>query len=243
MNSKKGNNSTFNPHVPHNLDLGLIFMLIRSNFVSLPCKILSGTEFYSRTRLLKNTHPQSSPCCSQSWSFPLTLQAYPVCSTEFYSRTKLLKIILDDLSFGFSMLFTILTWCMFSGIFASLPCQIVCQCADNVLFAQYVVKVCLKFPSIQLQESASLCVRQTYGKTYAIRMLYIYQIDKLSTIDNTAFALNAIFALLHFCLQFWDFASVKCKTLCGAFLSLPFWLSQMWTMLRCSIYYILYNKA
>ena len=70
-------------------------------------------------------------------------------------------LILDDLSFGISMLFTILTWCMFSGIFASLPCQIVCQCADNVLFAQYVVKVCLKFPSIKLQESAWSFERQT----------------------------------------------------------------------------------
>ena len=171
MNSKKGNNSAIHPHVPYNLDLGLIFMLIRSNFVSLPCKILSGTEFYYRTRLLKNTHPQSSPCCSQSWSFRLTwcmfsgifasLPYQIVCGTEFYSRTRLLKIIFDDLSFVISMLFTILTWCMFSGIFASLPCQIVCQCADNVLFAQYVVKVCLKFPSIQLQESACSFVRQT----------------------------------------------------------------------------------
>ena len=102
MNSKKGNNSTIHPHVPYNLDLGLIFMLIRSNFVSLPCKILSGSEFtpgldYFRwltlsvaqnfipgqdySKLLLMTWVLSSPCCSQSWldvCSAASLQAYPV---------------------------------------------------------------------------------------------------------------------------------------------------------------------
>ena len=148
-----------------NAELILIFMFLTiltwliNAFIN-ACSVASLSNclppYNSWTRYLEMTWAKIHSHLHIPHNLDLTYLCSAASSAAYAVKLSATFLFLDCVDFSrwqesFSSPYSSQSWLdlyMFSGIFGSLRCQIVCQCADNALFAQHVVKVCLKFAGI-----------------------------------------------------------------------------------------------